>query len=80
MATQDYVQTQRARCARTVVFVNVDMSVEYRHDEKRIKLQNSISYEVSRQRLVPVKMHINTNTSNPYPEPALVPLGKKPKV
>ena len=78
MATQAWFLTVLARRTHLVWCVNLDKSREYRNDENSIKRENSGRMFVS---LRPGLREKGTkkNTMYPYPEPALVPLGEKPK-
>ena len=71
--------TFQARAARAIARVNLHTSREYHHDENVMKARNSRRKAVCLMPGIHEK-GAKKNRRHPYPEPALVPLGEKPKV
>jgi hypothetical protein len=79
VATQVQFPTLWNRLTSIIVDVNRDKSRKYHNDENLIKPWNSRPWSVQLISGAPEK-GTGKNLEYPYPEPAQVPLGEKPKV
>ena len=79
MATQALFLTLSARWTRIVMRANEHISWKYRNDENEINVRMVLLWRIPLMPRVNEKV-IEKNSIHPYQEPALVPLGEKPKV